>query len=103
MTRVTVLLTIPLLLAGCATAEQRAAKDDATCKSYGAQPGTDAYVQCRMVQQARRDAKPDAGDAMMAAGRALQGIDNSQPAMAPMGNLRLQTTCVKQGIYTVCQ
>jgi hypothetical protein len=46
---------------------------------------------------------PDAGDAMMGAGRALQGIDNSQPAMAPMGNLRLQTTCVKQGMYTVLQ
>jgi hypothetical protein len=30
-------------------------------------------------------------------------IDNSQPAMAPMGNLGLQTTCVKQGTYTVYQ
>jgi hypothetical protein len=84
MTRVTVLLTIPLLLAGCATAEQRAAKDDATCKSYGAQPGTDAYVQCRMVQQARRDAKPDAGDAMMGAQGARYRASTTRSPLWPL-------------------
>jgi hypothetical protein len=50
------------LLIGCSTAEERAsraaaraAQDDSVCQSYGATPGSDAYVQCRMVQQARRD------------------------------------------------
>lgn len=28
-------------------AVQQASADDATCKSYGAQPGSDAYVGCR--------------------------------------------------------
>jgi hypothetical protein len=33
-----------------------AAKDDETCRSYGAKPGTDIYIQCRMTQQQSRDA-----------------------------------------------
>jgi outer membrane biogenesis lipoprotein LolB len=49
-----------LFLVGCASQEQiRArqaaaqaaaeAKEDQTCRSYGAQPGTQAYFQCRMT------------------------------------------------------
>jgi hypothetical protein len=67
------LLPLILTLAACATAEQRAATDDKTCQSYGAKPGTDAYVQCRMFQQARRDqADSDLGDRLRAAGGALR-------------------------------
>ncbi|MFG7486291.1 hypothetical protein [Methylorubrum rhodesianum] len=36
--------------------EEVAAKDDAICKSYGAQPGTPVYIQCRATQDQRRDA-----------------------------------------------
>ena len=37
-----------LLLAGCQTTEERFAKDDAQCQSYGVAKGTPAYTQCRM-------------------------------------------------------
>jgi hypothetical protein len=43
--------------------EQIAAKDDAICRGYGAKPGTDVYIQCRVAQDQRRDAvrnEPDA-------------------------------------------
>lgn len=46
---------IALGLVGCRTAKEIAAKDDATCRGYGAQPGTDVYVQCRVAQDQRRD------------------------------------------------
>jgi hypothetical protein len=57
----TLALTLPL--AGCfettanspvsneqlaARKQELAAKDDETCKGYGAKPGTDPYVQCRI-------------------------------------------------------
>jgi hypothetical protein len=38
------------------TKEQKTAKDDGICRSYGAQPGTPAYIQCRATQDQRRDA-----------------------------------------------
>jgi len=53
MCRVLVVLAA-LLLAGCATAESKAqakaeadARDDAKCKSYGYEPGTLNYTDCR--------------------------------------------------------
>jgi hypothetical protein len=46
-----------LALAGGCTTEQRAAEDDATCRSYGAKPGTPIYVECRMRQQELREAR----------------------------------------------
>lgn len=53
-----------LLLAACDTAADDAARkaqidsrDDATCRGYGLQFGTDAYAQCReRLQQQRADA-----------------------------------------------
>jgi hypothetical protein len=53
-------LGVVVVLAGCAEYEARrqqeqaaqaqavAANDDAQCRSYGAQPGSPVYVQCRM-------------------------------------------------------
>jgi hypothetical protein len=32
------------------------AKDDATCRGYGAKPGEPVYIQCRVAQDQRRDA-----------------------------------------------
>lgn len=60
------LLTI-LALAGCqtdqpgrgelfASKDEIAAKDDATCRGYGAKPGEPVYIQCRAMQDQRRDA-----------------------------------------------
>jgi hypothetical protein len=33
---------------------EQAAKDDETCRKYGAKPGTDIYIQCRMSEAQRR-------------------------------------------------
>ena len=41
-----------LLLTGCA--EQQAKLDDGKCRSYGANPGDPAYVQCRAQLDAAR-------------------------------------------------
>jgi hypothetical protein len=45
-------------LAGCQTVEearaQRNAVDDADCRSYGAKPGSEAYVRCRTELQRNR-------------------------------------------------
>lgn len=47
-------------LASCASVEeQRAAQvaaDDQQCRSYGAVPGTAAYIQCRTTKDQQRDA-----------------------------------------------
>lgn len=39
---------LALLLAGCQTTEERIAIDDRQCRSYGAVPGSQPYMQCRM-------------------------------------------------------
>jgi hypothetical protein len=53
MFRVLFLAVAAVALAGCARAESAAEAafraDDATCKSYGVEPGTDAYVECRLA------------------------------------------------------
>lgn len=49
--RAIAVLSLCLFLAGCLTDEEiiaeRRAKDDQKCQSYGARPGSDAYVNCR--------------------------------------------------------
>lgn len=58
---------LALVLAGCNASQpgrgellmssaEVDAKDDALCRSYGAKPGTDVYVQCRMNAGNRRQA-----------------------------------------------
>ena len=51
-------------LAGCGAArsERLAAQDDTTCKSYGAQPGSERYQNCRL-QLAQIRATEDQADA----------------------------------------
>jgi len=44
------------LLSGCATRAELAAADDEKCRSYGAQPGAPAYVQCRTQLDTTRTA-----------------------------------------------
>jgi hypothetical protein len=53
-----VALIAALPLAGCISVEERRAmieaQDDADCRSYGAKPGTPAYIKCRTdLRQAR--------------------------------------------------
>jgi hypothetical protein len=96
MVKISVVVAVFMLLSGCAeyrarmAAQQAAAQaqidaqDDATCRSYGAQPGSDTYVACRMnmannrhadavleniQQQQRSEALMATGAAMMANGR----------------------------------
>lgn len=62
-----ILLAGPLL-AGCFRSSEEiraeiAAKDDQECRSYGAQPGSPAYVQCR----ATRASAHETADAVQAA------------------------------------
>nr|AWM07617.1 hypothetical protein CIT39_14965 [Bradyrhizobium symbiodeficiens] len=57
-----------LLLTGCLGEEERlaaeSAKDDQQCLSYGAQKGTDAYVNCRaQLEGSRRQARATASAA----------------------------------------
>jgi hypothetical protein len=54
-----VLLAMPL--AGCLRSSEEvraeiAAKDDQECRSYGAQPGSPAYVQCRATRASAHEA-----------------------------------------------
>lgn len=42
------------MLTGCITAQDRAARDDAKCQSFGAAPGTRAYYDCRMTMDVER-------------------------------------------------
>src|SRR5262249_33971458 len=69
------LLTLAVLLSGCLSDSEKtglretllgegslskqelAAKDDAVCTGYGAKPGTDAYISCRVAQDQRRDVR----------------------------------------------
>ena len=79
-----------LALGGCVTATKYAAQvavaDDGDCRSYGAEPGSPAYFQCRMtksqsheyvaaVQQQRASEQMNRGFAIIAA-------NHSSPAMA---------------------
>ena len=66
MARIVLAVITAVALAGCANSEaaKRAAAqaafqaeikaDDAECQSYGAQPGSDAYVQCRLAIDLRK-------------------------------------------------
>jgi len=50
MTKILLAACAALALSGCVTAEEMAAQDSDDCHSYGAETGTDAYFQCRMVK-----------------------------------------------------
>ena len=52
-------LPLALALSGCVTASEYAAQvaaaDDGDCRSYGADPGTQAYFQCRMTKSEQHE------------------------------------------------
>lgn len=49
-------LGLAMALGGCQTArvERERSEDDAKCRSYGAQPGSPQYVQCRTSMDTAR-------------------------------------------------
>ena len=62
--RAVLAVLVGLGLAGCQTAEMKAAEqaaNDQTCRSFGARPGSDIYIQCRLqmsqMNQQSRDAE----------------------------------------------
>jgi hypothetical protein len=73
--RLSALLLLAVPLVGCQTNQERMAEfkarnealDDQTCRGYGAKPGTDIYIQCRMQRQQSRDAADNAAGAAVAA------------------------------------
>lgn len=75
--RFLLIFPIFLCLAGCGPSRGELAKlDHDTCLSYGAKPGSDAYVQCRVMRDSQHAAQ-DRQDSVMAAGamvRAGQGF-----------------------------
>jgi hypothetical protein len=101
-------ITLPLvllMLAGCGSSAQRAAKqaaiDNATCEGYGLRRGTDAFAQCRMLQDARRDAQQAAFAAKVG-----QAIGSYEPVVLPTfqqpPQQRLQTSCRYFGQTLYC-
>jgi hypothetical protein len=56
MGKISIALISAALLSGCVTAQDIAANDDDACQSYGAQPGSQAYFQCRMAKDQQRQA-----------------------------------------------
>lgn len=86
-------LSLLLLVAGCQTSEELATADDQQCRSYGAAPGSDAYIQCRMTIANQREAD------RRAYSRAIVAAQLSRPTPQPrqcttirVGST-LQTTC----------
>jgi hypothetical protein len=74
-------VSVLLLLTGCASAEQRraetAAKHDSYCKSIGTMPGTPTYTDCRlkMMQMSVSERNAD---------RQAAAIENSSSTWTPM-------------------
>ena len=102
-------LLIALPLAGCFEAtsrppglgevfmskEQLAAKDDAICQGYGAKPGSDVYIQCRVTQDQRRDAVRNAPDDPIIAVPASDAprLQNTIPPTVRCQTVGMQTVC----------
>jgi hypothetical protein len=82
MIRAGLIVAIAVLAASCGINQQIrqniAASDDAECRSYGAQPGTEAYFQCRMAKDQQRQQN----DAALAA--AILARPQPQPYYLPM-------------------
>ena len=91
--RYLVLAGLCLALLGCVSAEQQAIADNQTCLDYGAQPGTDGYLQCRLLvaqmraaeEQRQAAARATLGAGLQNAGAAYNAnLPPPQPAFAPI-------------------
>jgi hypothetical protein len=90
-------LTLTFFLAGCVSPQQAQTEDDSACRQMGARLGSDVYVQCRLSQQLRRDARRrEIADAFSDAGLALMA---GQARTAPLNctstrfGSTIDTTC----------
>lgn len=83
-------IALLVTLGGCATHQQTSAADDSVCRSYDAQPGSEAYVQCRMMKDQQRQ---DLAQALLNAGSAansdhttISGLVLTGAGLATMAN-----------------
>jgi hypothetical protein len=108
--RLLALLLLAVPLVGCQTNQERMAEfkarndalDDQTCRGYGAKPGTDIYIQCRMQRQQSRDAADNAVGTAIAAPVPVPASD--APAIRPMvmPQTRCQSMRIGASVQTVC-
>lgn len=80
--RICAAIALFLTLSGCASQQQIAAADDSTCRSYGAEPGSDAYVHCRMMKDQQRQ---DKAQALLNAGSAMNSDHTTITGLALTG------------------
>jgi hypothetical protein len=66
--------------------------DEAACRSYGAKPGTDIYIQCRMQRQQSRDAAEAARQAALMAEPSYPPPNYDAP-IRPMPSIAPQRRC----------
>jgi hypothetical protein len=89
MKQIVGVLAITAILQGCVSAEKReaearaqrariATEEDAQCRSYGAQPGTQPYFQCRLTLHQQRTA-------LAAAAQMQEDANRSDASIAMMG------------------
>jgi hypothetical protein len=108
MMRALIVLALSVQLACCAEyqaeqAAQASMADDAQCASYGARPGSDAYVQCRMNLDNQRGANRRA-----AVGAFLEAQRQNNAQQAPVYQMptNRQTNCTSvingQIVNTTC-
>lgn len=93
-----------LALAGCATSEELASRDDAACTSYGYRVGTDGYANCRLSMDQQRQARRQAALMNMSASMQQQAAIaqanaaayRPQPIQLPQ-HTNTNTTCMGLG------
>jgi hypothetical protein len=90
--KVLFVLLVTCTLAGCKNAAERAAeeaalaeKDDRECVSYGAQPGTQPYIDCRLKLKEIR-----------------QSAENAVVSRPPARIAPRPVTCSGAGAYVTC-
>jgi hypothetical protein len=108
------LLPIVILLSGCVSDKERAAqqralaqqinrRDDDQCRSYGATPGTDQYIKCRMMIAQQRDAADAQRNAAVMQYLLANKPTPYQIPVAPASpNLNCTTSRVGDQAYTHC-
>lgn len=80
--RAVLAVLVGLGLAGCQTAEMKAAEqaaNDQTCQSYGAKPGADVYIQCRLqMEQMNRQSREARSARLLALSAQLNAASQPQ-------------------------
>jgi len=71
-----------VLLSGCVSVEERSAMDDSQCQSYGAEPGSEAYVQCRMWAETEYRKREEFNRSLLASSNA-NASTNTMTAFCP--------------------